>query len=152
MRCTVQAYERSVMRVFEGQFPIEATIGRDGARFSNLCPTEHLVIGPVNHGYGRRRFCRSNAIKTIWAAPGSKGSETLRNHLKCDQRFGLIEFHSLEVSWDSFDGFFESIQKRKPKGIISLGEGRSENIRLEKLGRNYADGKDERSVIKNEKK
>ena len=64
----------------------------------------------------------------------------------------MIEFHSLEVSWDSFGGFFESIQKRKPKGIIGLKEGRSENIRLEKLGRNYADGKDEREAIKNEEK
>ena len=80
------------------------------------------------------------------------GSQTLLNHLKCDQRFGFIEFHSLEVSWDSFDGLFESIQKRKLKGIIGLGEGRSENIRIKKLGRNYADGKDERSVIKNEEK
>ena len=80
------------------------------------------------------------------------GSETLLNHIKCDQCFGFIEFHSFEVSWDSFDGFFQSIQKRKLKGIIGLGEGRSENIRIEKLGRNYADGKDERSVIKNEEK
>ena len=66
--------------------------------------------------------------------------------------FWLDQIHSLEVSWDSFDEFFESIQKRKPKGIIGLEEGRSENIRLEKLGRNYADGKDKRSAIKNEKK
>ena len=45
-----------VRRGFEGRFQIEASNGRHGARFSTLCTSDQLVIGPVNHGYHRIRI------------------------------------------------------------------------------------------------
>jgi pyrrolidone-carboxylate peptidase len=57
-----------------------------------------------------------------------------------------VNFKLLDVSWASFDRFYQQIIKSDVSGIIGFGEGIKESIVVELIGKNISSGVDEFGV------